>query len=96
LKFLTHTFSPQSQIIYKGAFNVDGTPRKEKLATGFSLFVKNNFALAKANNKGSSQKEIMQQLGEMYKKSQAQHDVIDLAVFDPLYENESKISAGSI
>jgi len=74
----------RSQIVFKGAFNADGTPKKQREPSAFSLFVSENFAKVRASHATSSQREIMTHLGALFKKTNAavpnaKMQVIDLA-----------------
>lgn len=57
-------------LMYLGKFDNDGTAVKERKATAFSLFVKENFARVKSSApKGASHGDIMRQLSELYKET---------------------------
>lgn len=58
----------RGQLEYLGSINADGTPHKKKPASGFSLFVKDNFASVKKSLESTtSHKEIMAELSRLYK-----------------------------
>jgi predicted SprT family Zn-dependent metalloprotease len=63
----------RSKIKFLGAFNADKTPRKTAKATGFSLFVQENFATVKSklSKKGQTHKDVMQELSRMYAQSKS-------------------------
>ena len=71
---------------YIGMFSADGSMQTPRAASGFSLFVKENFAKAKestnpSNRNGvATQAEIMQQLSKMYHERKAKAKSVDVDV----------------
>jgi predicted SprT family Zn-dependent metalloprotease len=63
--------SCRGRLVYSGNFNKDGTPKKQRAPTAFSIFVKENFANVKKKNTGQSHAETMQELSKMFKSSMA-------------------------
>jgi predicted SprT family Zn-dependent metalloprotease len=67
----------KSKLTFVGTFNADGTPKKARPVTAFSLFVQEHFASVKAGKskrsssggggkKAKSHQEVMQELAAMY------------------------------
>jgi predicted SprT family Zn-dependent metalloprotease len=87
----------KSQIIYIGQFSADGTKKTERIASGFSLYVKEHFAIAKNNLSKSLKKgshvphsDIMQELSKMYHEEQAENskNTKDNASMDDDFESD--------
>jgi predicted SprT family Zn-dependent metalloprotease len=69
----------KSKLKYLGNFNTNGTPKKERAATGFSLFVKENYHLAVKNRRksqGTKASDIMLVLSKMYKEKNSKNEII--------------------
>jgi hypothetical protein len=57
----------QSVLERLGRFNADGTPAKRRAASGFSLFVKERFAAAKAALPSAAHQDIMRALSAEFR-----------------------------
>ena len=68
----------KSKLQYVGMFSADGSQQPPRAPSGFSLYVKENFAIAKErrniskNGAVASQAEIMQELSKMYREEKDQ------------------------
>lgn len=56
-----------STLVRLGRFNADGTPAKEKVASGFALYVKEKYSAIKGDNQMTPHKEIMKLIATQYK-----------------------------
>lgn len=79
-----------SNLQFLGAFNADGTPKKIRAPTKFSLFMKENFAAVKAAYPQYSQKLLMEELSRRYKDKETLKENIDID--DDRYENANDMS----
>ena len=52
-----------------GAFNRDGTVKKEREPTPFAMFMKVNYSVVKASRPGATQKEVMSELSKQFKEA---------------------------
>jgi hypothetical protein len=80
IKVDAHRCRCGGKLEFVGMFKPDGTPHKPRVANGFSLFVKENFAAVKAANPGLSQAELMRKIAAAYKARNAAGPEADTSV----------------
>jgi hypothetical protein len=59
----------QGVLLKLGRFNVDGTPAKERVASGFALYVKSTYSTTKAQNPTTPHRDIMKVIAANYQST---------------------------